>query len=65
MGVAASPGSGGAPGGAATGVHLATATIEQLDGIDGIGPTLAQRIIEYRDAHGGLRSLASSPRSKE
>ncbi len=39
-------------------VHLSTATVEQLDGIDGIGPTLAQRIVEYRDAHGGLRSLA-------
>ena len=38
-------------------VHLSTATVEELDAIDGIGPTLAQRIIEYRDAHGGLRSL--------
>ena len=47
-----------APGGAATGIHLSTATVEQLDGVDGIGPTLAQRIIEYRDAHGGFRSLA-------
>ena len=52
------PAAGGAPGGAVTGVHLSTATVEQLDGIDGIGPTLAQRIIEYRDAHGGFRSLA-------
>jgi competence protein ComEA len=50
--------SAGAPGGAASAVHLSSATVEQLDGIDGIGPTLAQRIIEYRDAHGGLRSLA-------
>jgi competence protein ComEA len=49
----------GAPAGAAgSKVHLSAATIEQLDGIDGIGPTLAQRIIEYRDQHGGLRSLA-------
>jgi competence protein ComEA len=44
--------------GAAAGIHLSTATVEQLDGVDGIGPTLAQRIIEYRDAHGGFRSLA-------
>jgi len=58
VGAVAPPGSGGAPGGAATGVHLSTATVEQLDGVDGIGPTLAQRIIEYRDAHGGFRSLA-------
>ena len=49
---------GAASGGAATGIHLSTATVEQLDGVDGIGPTLAQRIIEYRDAHGGFRSLA-------
>jgi competence protein ComEA len=45
-------------GGAVTGIHLSTATVEQLDGVDGIGPTLAQRIIEYRDTHGGFRSLA-------
>jgi competence protein ComEA len=49
---------GGAPAAAAAGIHLSTATIEQLEGVDGIGPTLAQRIIEYRDAHGGFRSLA-------
>jgi competence protein ComEA len=49
---------GGAPGAAVTGIHLSTATVEQLDGVDGIGPTLAQRIVEYRDAHGGFRSLA-------
>jgi competence protein ComEA len=46
----------GGPAGAK--VHLSTATVEQLDGVDGIGPTLAQRIIEYRDSHGGFRSLA-------
>ena len=36
--------------------HLSTATAEQLDEVDGIGPTLAERIVEYRDAHGGFRS---------
>jgi competence protein ComEA len=48
-----------AAGGAMPGakIHLSTATLEQLDEIDGIGPTLAERIIEYRDAHGGFRSL--------
>ena len=45
-------------GGAVTGIHLSTATVEQLEGVDGIGPTLAQRVIEYRDTHGGFRSLA-------
>jgi competence protein ComEA len=38
-------------------IHLSTATAEQLDAIDGIGPTLAERIVEYRDAHGGFRSM--------
>ena len=57
-GAAAAPAAGAPSSGAATGVHLSTATVEQLDGVDGIGPTLAQRIIEYRDAHGGFRSLA-------
>ena len=55
------PGNGspaGASAGAVAGVHLSTATVEQLDGVDGIGPTLAQRIIDYRDEHGGFRSLA-------
>lgn len=38
-------------------ISLATATVEQLDTLDGIGPTLAGRIIEYREAHGGFRSI--------
>jgi competence protein ComEA len=38
-------------------LSLASATPEQLDGLDGIGPTLARRIVEYRDSHGGFRSL--------
>jgi competence protein ComEA len=49
---------GAGSGGGVAGIHLSTATVEQLDGVDGIGPTLAQRIIEYRDEHGGFRSLA-------
>jgi competence protein ComEA len=52
---------GGAPtsGGSASGakVSLGSATLEQLDAIDGIGPTLAKRILEYRDGHGGFRSV--------
>jgi competence protein ComEA len=47
------------PGGSIPGakLHLSTALAEQLDEIDGIGPTLAERIVEYRDAHGGFRSV--------
>src|SRR5918995_1208691 len=44
-------------GGTTPQVHLSTATVEQLDAIDGIGPTLAARIIEFRDQNGGFRSL--------
>ena len=53
-GAAAAPGVAAAPGAQ---IHLSTATAEQLDEVDGIGPTLAERIIEYRDAHGGFRSI--------
>lgn len=56
---AAGPGS-GSVGPAASGASvpsLATATVEQLDGLDGIGPTLAKRIVDYREAHGGFRSV--------
>ena len=38
-------------------ISLSTATVEQLDTLDGIGPTLAGRIVQYREAHGGFRSV--------
>jgi competence protein ComEA len=38
-------------------VSLATATAEQLDAVDGIGPTLAQRIVAERTRRGGFRSV--------
>jgi competence protein ComEA len=38
-------------------ISLSSATPEQLDTLDGIGPTLSERIIEYREANGGFQSL--------
>lgn len=41
---------------AAERVNLNTATQEELDALPGIGPVLAQRIVEYRDANGPFTS---------
>jgi competence protein ComEA len=38
-------------------IGLGTATVEQLDTIEGIGPVTAQDIVEFRDQHGGLASV--------
>lgn len=56
------PGPGTMAAGAASGeqtgpISLGSATVEQLDGIDGLGPVTAQKIIEFRDQHGGLSSV--------
>ena len=38
-------------------LNLNTATVEQLDELDGIGPATAQQIVAYREAHGGFGSV--------
>ncbi len=38
-------------------ISLGSATVNQLDTIDGIGPVTAEKIVEYRDQHGGLASV--------
>lgn len=50
----------GAPAGGTTPaqpVNLNTATLEQLDTLDGVGPGIAQRILDYRQQHGGFRRV--------
>jgi competence protein ComEA len=43
-------------------VNLNTATPEQLDQLDGVGPATAQKILAYRQEHGGFRSVAELDR---
>jgi competence protein ComEA len=38
-------------------ISLGTATVEELDTIEGIGPVTAQNIVDYRDQHGGVSSI--------
>lgn len=57
-GTSAGNGSGGGAGGGATGlVNLNTASQAELETLPRIGPKLAQRIIEYREQHGGFGSV--------
>ncbi|WP_086022340.1 ComEA family DNA-binding protein [Streptomyces sp. LaPpAH-108] len=44
-------------GGPASPVSLNTATADQLDTLPGVGPVLAQHILDYRTRHGGFRSV--------
>src|SRR3954469_10735887 len=52
---AAAAATGGAPG---PPVSLNSATADQLDTLDGIGPATAAKIIAWRTQHGGFRSVA-------
>jgi competence protein ComEA len=52
-GPAAAPGA--APGGP---VNLNTATLADLDTLPGVGPVLAQRILDARTAQGGFQAVS-------
>ncbi|WP_406068521.1 ComEA family DNA-binding protein [Streptomyces sp. NBC_01020] len=57
-GTGSAAGGPGVPAASTTGpVSLSSATVEQLDTLPGVGPVLAQHIIDYRTEHGGFTSV--------
>lgn len=53
----AGTGGGPAAGGGDGKIDLNSATVEQLDGVPGIGTVTAQRIVQWRDQHGRFTSV--------
>jgi competence protein ComEA len=54
VGQLAQPNGSAAPAGP---LDLNTATVTDLDGLPGIGPVLAQRVVDWRTAHGAFTSV--------
>lgn len=46
-----------APGSTTELININTATAQELEALPGIGPTLAQRIVDYRTAHGPFQRI--------
>jgi len=40
-----------------TKININTATVEELQALPGVGPTIAQRIVEYRQAYGPFQKV--------
>lgn len=38
-------------------ININTAGVEELDKLSGVGPAIAQKIIDYREANGGFRNI--------
>ena len=38
-------------------VNINTATVQDFESLPGIGPVMAQRIVDYRDEHGPFKSV--------
>jgi competence protein ComEA len=64
VGVSPPPGAAASGGGPAAGegtagspLDLNAATLDQLDALPGVGPVLAQRIVDWRTAHNGFTSV--------
>jgi competence protein ComEA len=41
----------------ATQININTASADQLEGLPGVGPKMAARIVEYRQKNGGFKKL--------
>jgi competence protein ComEA len=54
-GVAGAPAAGTPAGGP---INLNTATLAELDTLPGVGPVLAQRILDHRTQHGGFKAVS-------